>query len=221
LFSPRRRRKPNYRGCARCIGDSGRLSYFDTSGGVNSSKDDPPPTTTAPTLLTSPEPPRTALSTSLPTQGLLPPESRFAVRLTKGGAPTGNLQPGESLEADAEPSEGLSDPLPSPATQLDPSTVEMEPRKPAAVTPSEEEPHCNNIMLSGRRVFLSLVQLDRAFSASSSTLLTPLPLGSGNGVRRIMRTKVKQLLVLPPSRSAIVRFCVHGKSLKAVLMNRH
>jgi len=90
--------------------------------------------------------------------------------LTKGGAPTGDLQPGESLEADAEPSEGLSDPLPSPATQLDAPAEEMEPRKPAVVTPREEEPHCNNVMLSGRRAFPSLVQLDRAFFCSHPQL---------------------------------------------------
>ena len=117
----------------------------DTSGGMNSSEDDRPPTMTTPTLLTSQESPCTALSPSLPTERLLPPESGIGIRLTKGGAPTGNLRAGESLEADVEPSEGLSDPLPSPATQLDPSAEEMEPRKPAAVAPSEEEPHCKTI----------------------------------------------------------------------------
>ena len=117
----------------------------DTSGGVNSSEDDRPPTMTTPALLTSPKSPRTVLSPSLPTHRLLPPEGGIGIRLTKGGAPTGNPQPGESLEVDAEPSEGLSDRLPSPATPLDPSAEEMEPRKRAAVAPSEEEPHCKTI----------------------------------------------------------------------------
>ena len=116
-----------------------------TSDGVNPLEDDIQPTTTTSMPFTSQEPPRTTLSPSPSTQLPLPLESGFGIRLTKGGTPTGNLQPGGSLEADAEPSEGLSDPLPLPATQLDPSTEEMEPRKPAAVAPSEEEPHCNTI----------------------------------------------------------------------------
>jgi hypothetical protein len=118
---------------------------LNTSGGVSSSEDDTPPTTTASTPFTSTEAPRTALSLSTPMQCPMSPESGFGNRLTKGGAPTGDLWPGKSPEADAEPNEGLSDSLPLPASQLDPSTGEMEPSKPAAVAPSEEEPHCNTI----------------------------------------------------------------------------
>src|SRR5258706_14822504 len=46
------------------------------------------------------------------------------------------------------------------------------------------------------------------------------PLGRGNGVGGMMETKAKGLLVLRPFPRAIIRFCVHGKALKAVLMNR-
>ena len=112
---------------------------------MNSLGDDTPPTTTTPALFTSPESPRTAIGPSPPTQRPLPPESGFGIRLTKGGSPTGALRPGKSPEADDGLNGGLSDSPVLPATQLDPSVEEMVPRKPAVVTPSEEELQCNTI----------------------------------------------------------------------------
>ena len=121
----------------------------DTSDGVNLSEDDIPPTTTTSAPLTSSESPRTAIGPSPPAQRPLLSESGFGVRLTNGGSPTGNPQPGKSLGkslgAGGEPNEGLSDPLPLPPTRLDPSAKELEPRKPVVVTPNKEERYHNTI----------------------------------------------------------------------------
>jgi hypothetical protein len=116
----------------------------DTSDSVNSSEYNTPPATTTPMLLTSPESPRTALRPSSPTQCPPSPENGFEIRSTKDDGPTGNLQPGKSLEADAGANEGHSDPMPLPANQVDPSG-ELEPCKLAVVAPSKEEPHSSTI----------------------------------------------------------------------------
>ena len=151
----------------------------DTSDNVNSLEDDTPPTTTTFAPLTSSEPPRTAIGPSPPAQRPLSSESGFGVRSTKGGSPTGNLQPEESLGAGGEPSEGLSDPLHLPASQLVPSAEEMEPCKPAAVTPSEEERHHGTMRHIIRKKGLPEFSPTRPgiFSAQILNSSDPAPLG--------------------------------------------
>ena len=121
-------------------------AIVDTSDGVNSSTDNTPPTATPSTLPTSPESSCTVLRPSAPTQHPPPPESGFGTLSTIEDALVGNLQPGESPEAHTGANDDLSDPVSVPTTQVDPSEAEeLEPRKPAVVIPSEEEPHCNKI----------------------------------------------------------------------------
>jgi hypothetical protein len=112
----------------------------DTSDSVNSSEYNTPPTTTTSMFLATPESPCTALRSSSPTQCPPSPENGFEIRSAKDDAPTGKLQPGKALEADAGANEGHSDPMPLPTTQVDPSG-ELEPCKLAVVAPSKEEPH--------------------------------------------------------------------------------
>ena len=117
---------------------------MDTSDGVNSWTDNTPPSATTSTPLTSPEFPRTALHPSLPTQHPPPPESGVRTLSTIDDASIGNLQPGELPEAHTGANDGSPGSAPVPTTQVDPSE-ELEPHKPAAVIPSEEDPNCNTI----------------------------------------------------------------------------
>ena len=140
-------------------------AHVDTSDGDNSSENDIQRTTTASRPLTSLESPRTALSPSPPTQRPLPPENGVGIHSTKDDTPIGNLQPGELPEAGAGANEGRSDPVPVPATQVDP---------PAVVAPSEEKLHFGAI----RRV-IRMKRLPE-FSPTRPGIFSTLILNSGD-----------------------------------------
>ena len=124
---------------------------LNTSDDVNSSEDDTPPTTTTSTLFTAPESPRTAITPSPPVQCPLPSERGFGIRLTKCGSPT----------------------------QLVPPAEEMEPCKPAVVTPSEEERHHGTMRHIIRKKGLPEFSPTRPgiFSAQILNSSDPAPLG--------------------------------------------